>query len=206
VSAVHPSDRDPSHQILEQVASGQAISQRSLARQSGIALGLAHLLIHRMAERGWVRMVRNGGNRITYRITPAGLAERARRSRAHLESGIRYYVQAREHIAARLTELSHDARFRRPASKRVVFFAPNDIAEIGYLCLQRTDLKLVGVVNRHEGTPFFDLVVKSPRALASSRLDGIPFDVLVVITFGARLPVRRDLAALGFPESRVFWI
>jgi predicted transcriptional regulator len=203
---MHRSHPDPSHQILEQVAAGQAVSQRSLARASGIALGLAHLLVHRMAEQGWLRIERNGGNRVTYRITRAGLAEREKRSRAHLERGIQQYIQARERIAARFAELSADPRFLDAAAKRVVFFGANEVAEIGYVCLPRTDLKLVGVVDETERTRFFDVVVKSPRALARGRLEGVPFDVLVIMTFGPRRPVRRDLAAVGFPESRVFWI
>lgn len=203
---MHRSDRDPSHQILEQVASGQAISQRSLARHSGIALGLAHLLIHRMAERGWVRMDRNGGNRVTYRITRAGLAERARRTRAHLQSGVRYYVEARERILGRFAELSSDPRFHGRSVKRVVFYGASEVAEIGYVCLRHTDLQLAGVIDRSEGAPFFDLVVKGRNTLEPGRLDGVPFDVLVVMSFGERKPVRRDLASIGFPESFVFWI
>ena len=203
---MHRSNPDPSHQILEQVASGQAISQRSLARESGIALGLAHLLIHRMAHRGWVRIDRDRRNRVTYRITRAGLAERARRARQYLETGIRHYVQARERIAARLAELSADPRFRGEAPKRVVFYGASEVAEIGYVCLQRSDLELVGVVDRCEGAPFFALTVKNPAALMPGLLEGVPFEVLVVMSFGDRRPVRRDLAAIGYPESGIFWI
>jgi DNA-binding MarR family transcriptional regulator len=199
----HP---DPTHRILEQVASGGRLSQRTLARETGIALGLAHLLIHRMVQQGWVRMEPGGGNRVSYRITRTGLAERARRSRAHLASGIQYYAQARQCIAERLSTLSRVGRFEDGRSKRVVFCGSGEVAEIGYLCIQRTDLRLVGVVDDCAGARFFELPVHGFAALSKGRLGTVGFDVLVGMSFGDRTVWRRHLTAVGYPVATVFWI
>jgi DNA-binding MarR family transcriptional regulator len=200
------SSLDPSHRILEQVASGARVSQRSLARESGIALGLANLLIHRMVQQGWVQMVPDGGNRVRYRLTRAGLAERARRSREHFAGGIRYYVQARERIAERLMTLSRDARFSNPSDKRIAFFGAGEVAEIAYVCLRRTDLRLVGVVDHAAGTRFFDFIVRDLGELSHGQLAGQPFDVLAVMSFSDRKNVRRALARAGITPSALFWL
>jgi DNA-binding MarR family transcriptional regulator len=203
---MHRSNPDPTHRILEQVASGQPLSQRSLARDAGVALGLAHLLIHRMVQQGWVQMMPDGGNRVRYRITRAGLSERARRSRAHLASGIQYYVQARECIARRFAALSREGAVDGRPVNRIVFCGAGEAAEIGYVCVRRTHLRLVGVVDHCAGTPFFDLVVRGFDTLTQRHLDRVPFDVLVGMSFGDRKALRRALAAVGYPASSVFWI
>ena len=193
--------------ILEQVASGKQISQRSLARDSGIALGLANLLIRRMARQGWLRMVRVRPNRIRYLITPAGLAEIGRRSRAHLAGSIRYYAQTRDRIAQRLQTLSATWPVRSGAipGKRIIFYGAGEEAEIGYVCLQGVDLQLVGVVDDQPGKQFFGLPVSSFDALSPCRLGDVPFDILVVMSFADETPIRRRLASVSY-SAPVFWI
>jgi hypothetical protein len=207
VSALTGSGADHARTILEQVASGKHISQRSLARESGIALGLANLLVRRMARRGWVRMVRLRPNRIRYLITPAGAAEIARRSRAHLADSMSSYAQARDRIAQRLCTLSAEWCNRGADDrKRIVFLGGGEEAEIGYVCLQQTDLELVGVVDGCGGKRFFGRPVSSLDALAPGRLGDLPFDVLVVMSFGDEKKIRRQLSAAAYPISSVFWI
>lgn len=205
---MRPSTPDHSRVILEQVASGKRVSQRSLARDSGIALGLANLLVRRMVRQGWVRMVGVRPNRVRYLITPAGLAERARRSRAHLAGSIRYYAHARDRIAQRFASLS--AEWPRVShgngDKRIVFCGAGEVAEIGYICLQGTDLRLVGVVDHCPGKQFFGLSVSPYAALSSGRLGEVPFDTLVVMSFDEETKVQRQLAGTGHPASGVFWI
>lgn len=200
---------DHSREILEQVATRKALSQRSLARDTGIALGLANLLIRRMVRQGWVRMVRVRPNRVAYRITPAGLAERERRSRAHLAGTVAQYVHARDRIAQRFAALSAawPPATDGDAGKRVVFCGAGEAAEIGYVCLQRTDLQLVGVVDDgNRRGDFFGLPVHPYAALTCGRLCDVPFDMLVVMSFGDRRPIRQQLSSVGVPPSRVFWI
>lgn len=199
---------DHSREILEQVATRKAVSQRSLARDTGIALGLANLLIRRMVRQGWVRMVRVRPNRVTYLITPAGLAEKARRSRAHLAGTVAQYVQARDRIGQRFAELSAawPAARNGGRGKRIVFCGAGEVAEIGYVCLQRTDLQLVGVVESDPGRQFFGFPVQPYEALAPGRLGDVRFGMLVVMTFGDRRPVRQRLSLAGYPAASVFWI
>lgn len=200
------SHADHAREILEQVASGKRVSQRSLARDTGIALGLANLLIRRMVRQGWVRIIRVRPNRIRYLITPAGIAEKARRSRAHLAGSVRYYAQARDRIAQRLLTLSAEWPAGSDGSgKRIVFCGAGEEAEIGYVCLQGTDLQLVGVIDDQPGKRFFGLSVSPYEALTPGRLGDVPFDIIVVMSFGDERPIRRRLAAVN-GSAPVFWI
>jgi len=201
------SDVDPAREILDQVAFGNAVSQRSLARSTGMALGLANLWIRRMVDEGWIRTVPVRSNRVSYVLTPAGRAEQARRRRAYLARGVQHYARVRDRIAERLTTLSSEWRGDNGRTeKRIVFFGAGEVAEIGYFCLHGTDLQLAGVVDHEAGKAFFGVPVHPCEALSEDALDGVPFDTLVVMSFSDEASIRRQLARVGYPASRAFWI
>jgi DNA-binding MarR family transcriptional regulator len=62
--------------------SDNRVSQRSLAKVLGIAIGLTSLIVKRLVRKGWVRVIHIKPNRVRYLITPAGIAEKTRMSRA----------------------------------------------------------------------------------------------------------------------------
>lgn len=189
-----------SRRILASVESDHGISQRSLSRELGIALGLTNLLVKRLVRKGWVRIVQIKRNRVKYLITAAGIAEKARMSRAYLESSIEYYKDARTRVQEQFASL--------PAgrSARIVFYGAGEVAEIGYICLGDTDLRLIGVVDGARTKPFFGLSVSPPTQLAGLTLDGQPFDYLAVMSFGNTDDLRAEIHAFGVPLDHVFWL
>src|SRR5579862_343661 len=137
------SQRENPHlrELLDVIESDPGVSQRSLASRLGIALGLANLLLKRVVVKGWVKTVRISPNRVRYLLTPTGIAEKARMSRAYLQYSVRFYGYARDRIRESFAALSAqwpDARSEE--SKPIVFFGTSEVAEIGYVCLQETDL------------------------------------------------------------------
>jgi DNA-binding MarR family transcriptional regulator len=193
--------------ILDVVETDRGVTQRSLARDMGIALGLTNLLIKRLVRKGWMRVTHISPNRVRYLITPAGIVEKSRMSRDYLEASVQFYRQARDRVKQRFLELSttwpsegHDG------GKRIVFFGANEVAEIGYVCLVETDLRLVGVVDRERTGRFFDMPIASPDQLTGSALQGQPYDRVVVMSFGDTEPITEQLRQLDIPMSRVFWL
>ena len=78
-----------SFRLLTEIEAGQALSQRGLASNAGIALGLTNLLVRRLAKKGFVKIVRVRPNRVRYLNTPAGLRGNARSSREYLRHSVR---------------------------------------------------------------------------------------------------------------------
>jgi hypothetical protein len=204
---VPPPSEQHVHRLLEEIHSGRGDSQRSLARRLGIALGLTNLLMRRVVRQGWVRMLHVRPNRVSYLLTPRGLAEKARMSRDYLVYSVHFYAEARDRIAERFQRLSAEWPENDGApTKRIVFYGCGEVAEIGYICVQSTDLALVGVVADGPRTRFFGLDVRSTADLRPHRLGSAQFDRLVVMEFGARSAVERQLALAGYPAADVFWI
>jgi DNA-binding MarR family transcriptional regulator len=200
------------HQILSEIEASKRISQRSLSRELGIALGLTNLLVQRLVRKGWVRIIRIKPNRVSYLLTPAGIAEKARMSRAALQNSVRFYAEARDRIRERFAVLSSvwpgDGLRSEGDSieKRMVFYGSGELAEIGYICLQGTDLRLVGVVDDQGRKRFFDVPVCDADRLHATDIDGSSFGRLVVMSFGDTDKIRKQLEALAIPPDRVFWI
>lgn len=190
--------------LLEEIEAGNGRSQRSLAKQLGIALGLTNLLLKQILRKGWIRVVQVKPNRVAYLITPAGMAEKAQLSRDYLVFSARYYASARD----RLLEVLHAVarEWQAPQPCRVVFFGASEIAEIGFVCLQSTNLSLVGVIDDRRTAPFFGLPIQGPEDLQGSRLAGVAFDRLIVMALDGLGEVERRLDEAAVPEETVFWL
>jgi hypothetical protein len=180
------------------------MSQRTLSRNVGIALGLTNLLLRRVVHKGWVKVTSIQRNRVRYLITPAGIAEKTRISREYLASSVKLYSEARDRILRTLAGLS--GQWPDVDAKRIVFFGGGEVAEIAYVCLQETDLQLVGVVDDARAKPFFGVPVHPVDRLQSSTLDGVPYGRIIVMSFTDHAAIRRTLDDRGIPSERVEWI
>ena len=87
-----------------------------------------------------------------------------------------------------------------------MFYGAGEVAEIGYICLAETDLRLVGVVDAVRTKPFFGLSVCSPEHLDGLALNGQPFNRLVVMSFGNIDALRAEAVARRVPLDDVFWL
>ena len=138
------------HQILSEIEADHRLSQRSLATILGIALGLTNLLVRRLVRKGWVRAIRIRPNRVGYLLTPAGIAKKTRMPRIFLQDSLRFYAGARDRVRVSLALISAQWPMTEegtPLHKRIVFYGTGEVAEVAYICLQKTDLTLVGVVD-----------------------------------------------------------
>ena len=194
------------HDILAKLEAGQPVSQRSLSRELGIALGLTNLLLRQMTRKGLVRLRRIKPNRVRYLITPAGVAEKARLSHKYLRDSIAFYSEARRRIQESFVALIQ-AHGDGPRPMRVVFWGAGELAEIGYICLQENAFTLVAVIDdARAGARFFGHSVQPSSSLVGNRVDGEAFDTLVVISLEDESLVTRELSRISADLQRVFWI
>jgi hypothetical protein len=179
------------------------VSQRLLATNIGVALGLMNLLLRRLARRGLIEIIKIRPNRVRYVITPAGIAEKARMTRAYLDYSVRFYAEARERLQHRFLALSSAIAARGNADKSIVFYGAGELAEIGYVCLQDTDFTRVGVVDDQRRRPFFGLEVQPPDALRPDRLGDVAYDHVIVMSLHDTDARRARLEQMGCAAERI---
>jgi DNA-binding MarR family transcriptional regulator len=198
-------NEDCVRRLLTRVASGGPVSQRSLSRELGVALGLTNLLLQRLARKGWIRIVRGRRNRVLYFLTSAGVAEQARMSREYFQRGVGLYAETRDRIRRSFDHLSARTRAGGKVG-RIVFFGGGEVAEVGYVVLAETSLQLMAVVDDERTRPFFGVPVHSTARLTADTVAGQPYDVLVVMSFADPAQIQARLSAAGITGDRIHWL
>src|SRR5262249_60343664 len=64
--------------ILTAISEREDVTQRSLAKMLGIALGLTNLYLKRLSRKGYIKVTTIPARRVRYLLTPRGLAETTR--------------------------------------------------------------------------------------------------------------------------------
>lgn len=197
-------DQEYNRQILQAIAAGGRITQRSLSNDLGAALGLTNLLVRRLVSKGYVRMTGIGTRHVRYLMTPTGWEALGSATRASIENTIHLYTETREQIRRSLGILSQRCAIHPTGEKRVVFFGAGDVAEIAYVSLQRTDLTLIGVVDDRRSGRFFEVAISSPEVLSVHGLNGVAYSHVIVATVRHTETIQARVTQRGIPPDRVF--
>src|SRR5262249_17065952 len=110
--------------LLESVERDGAQSQRKLASDLGIALGLVNAYLKRLVRTGLFKIGQAPGGRYVYYLTPHGFAEKSRLTVEYLSSSFSFFRQAREDCSLVLQA----ARAR--GWNRIALMGVSDLAEI----------------------------------------------------------------------------
>ena len=124
--------------LLEAVHQDSRVTQRGLASQLGIALGLANIYLKRMIHKGFIKCVNVQPNRISYLITPRGITEKARLTYEFMDYSLHLYGEVRQHLRAVLQDCA-------AAGRRVAICGRGEAAELAYLSLKESGLEPVAV-------------------------------------------------------------
>ena len=156
--------------LLESVERDGAQSQRKLASDLGIALGLVNAYLRRCVRKGHLKIGQAPARRYAYYLTPHGFAEKSRLTVEYLTSSFSFFRRAREDCSSVL-QTAHARGWNR-----VALIGVSDLAEIAMLCALEQGITIVAVVDANcESTPFVGTsVVKSIAAVPGG------YDALVV--------------------------
>ena len=162
--------------ILERVDNGKTPSQRDLAGELNISLGLVNSFIKRLVTKGFVKITTIPKNRIKYILTPSGAAEKTRLTYKYIQHSYGFYKDARQKLRKLCADLE------KKGIQRIVFYGAGDLAEIAYISLQETPIQLAAIVDdKKKGQRFMKQIVADP-----DRLNGIVFDRILITTIDSR--------------------
>jgi DNA-binding MarR family transcriptional regulator len=192
--AEKPLDSSRSLQLLSEISGEEPLSQRELSRRLGIAVGLVNSYLKNLVSKGFVRVKNFPSNRYAYLLTPQGIAEKSRLAYQHLSYFTSLYTVARQDY------LDLFRRLEAAGVREVAFCGVDEVAEVAYLSLQETGLKLVSVMDdQRKGEQFFGIPVVS---LAEGVL--LERSILAVTSLKRRDELAQTLNNLGVAGGRVF--
>jgi DNA-binding MarR family transcriptional regulator len=192
---MHPQDIK-SLQILEEIDNSHSPSQRDLARRLDMSLGLVNSFIKRLARKGYLKVTTIPRNRVKYILTPMGFAEKSRLTYEFIQYSFHFYKRALGNFQSLLNELE------RKGVKHLVFYGANDLAEIAFISLKATDIKLVGIVDDlRQGEKFLDFTVQSTGELST-----LEFDRIIITTVDSKQAIYNKLREKRIPDQRIIML
>ncbi len=127
--------------LLDAVEQERAYSQRHLAAELGIALGLVNAYLKRCIKKGLVKVRQAPARRYAYYLTPQGFAEKSRLTIEYLAYSFSFFRQARADCARTLAEA------REKGWDRLVLAGVSDLAEIAAICALESGAKIIAVAD-----------------------------------------------------------
>jgi DNA-binding MarR family transcriptional regulator len=178
--------------LLEAVEQDSQVTQRGLATKLGIALGLTNIYLKRLVRKGYIKCVNVQSNRITYLITPRGLAEKARLTYEFMDYSLHLYGEVRHHLRQALQECA-------VAHQRVAIYGSGEAAELAYLSLREFGLEPVAIFDSTGGRNFLGMPV---QPIAAHR--DVTFDLLIIASLEQPAQHVADLIQDGVPSEKLF--
>lgn len=154
--------------LFEEIEKNGAPSQRELARQLNISLGLVNSFVKRLTAKGYLKITTIPKKRIKYILTPKGFAEKSRLTYQYIRLSYNFYREARN----KLVRLFQDLEAEKVG--QIVFCGVSDLAEIAYLSMQETSINFGGIIDDTAvGERFLNGQVRGLESLFSSGFDKI---------------------------------
>jgi DNA-binding MarR family transcriptional regulator len=179
--------------LLNSVESDGGQSQRRLASELGIALGLVNAYLRRCVKKGLLKVTEVPKRRYIYYLTPQGFAEKSRLTVEYLSVSFDFFRRAKSECGV----LFNAARER--GLPRVALAGISDVAEIAMICALDTGVTVVAIVDdRVTLTKFIGVPVASSFEAIAGNCDA------VVITDLQRTAELSEQAKAVFGQDRVF--
>ena len=180
-------------QLLSQVEKNTAVTQRCLAKELGVALGLTNLYLKRLARKGFIKITTVPKHRVKYLLTPRGIAEKSRLTYLYLQYSLSYFRDMRQRLRRVLSVLA------RAGSTQLLIYGTGEMAELAYLTLRETGLNLVGFLNGREGGTFLSCPVWSIDTLPE-----LEFDAVLITEVEEAEKIQTLILHKGIPGNKIF--
>lgn len=179
--------------LLEAIEASEVTTQRQLARDLDISLGLVNAFIKRLAKKGYFKIMTFPRNRVKYLLTPTGIREKSRLAYEYIQYSIGFYREIKVVLQALFS------RLEREGVERLALYGCGEVAELAYLFLQNTRIALAGVFDeKSDGRTFYGQPVQSRDAAAAAAFD------CVLLTQIENIQLHRDrLIQAGVQLDRI---
>ena len=155
--------------LLNEVQQRPAASQRQLSAKLGIALGMTNLLLHNLAEKGYVRITNAGLRRFIYTLTPKGISRKINLTLDYVHRFLEHYSRIRQTLREELALESLNAE------SRIAIYGKSEFAELVYLGLKELGVEEMEIFasDAEEHGKFLGMHVQSVSTLMPDQFDRV---------------------------------
>ena len=179
--------------LLNMVEADSNLSQRAIASNLGIALGLTNTYLKRCVGKGLIKVSQIKANGLAYYLTPTGFAEKSRLTAEYFSQSFNLFRRARTDYT-NIFSICHDHNLHR-----IALYGFGDLAEISIISARGGD---------------FDMAITGLQMPPSGDFLGLPmvdwtatsaddFDAVVICEMLVSERMRDDLKG-KFAERNIF--
>lgn len=157
-------------QALEQIEQNPRITQRQLASELGVALGVANACVRTLVRKGLVKVRGESNRSITYHLTKEGVLRKAALALVWTNNTINDYIAARSRIRRQLEALA------QRGVRRVVLLGADEAAELVALVAPQAGIAVAAAVDVGAGRiadALAGVPVVEPSAIALDGVDAV---------------------------------
>lgn len=150
-------------EILKTVDEDSHLNNRKAATKLGVSVKLAHTILSRMVQKGFLHIKKENTRKWHYFLTPNGIMQKSRLTISFFEFSMQFYKEARKQSAQLCSDLSKEGKIK------VLLLGTGELAEIVYLGIQEWKLDLLGAIeennekNTFMGAPVYPLGEQYPE-------------------------------------------
>jgi len=136
--------------LMDEIDHNGIHSQRELSQRLDISLGLVNTFLKRLVNKGYFKVTTMPRNRVKYFLTPEGLARKAKLTAEYLRYSVNFYRNIKDLLLDKYAEME------RNQVKAILFYGAGEVADLAYLYLQLTPIRLAGIIDESKkGRTFF---------------------------------------------------
>jgi DNA-binding MarR family transcriptional regulator len=178
--------------LLDAVERG-GVTQRSLSRELGIAVGLVNIYVKRCINKGLIKVQEIPHRRYSYYVTPQGFIEKSRLLATYFTSSLDFFRRARA--------ACEDSLLKAAAAeqRRIALVGANELAEIAIVVAIDIGVEIVAVVDADLNKPrFVGVPVTADLAAAAKIADA------ALVTSMSDPQALFESAVAAFGRERVY--
>ena len=167
-------DQDVTRKILAKIDSEPAISQKRMAEEIGISVGMINWHIKRCASKGLIKFQQAPVRRYLYYLTPEGFAEKAKLTASYLQSSFNIFKTGRVQYEALFVECSKNGW------SDIAFLGDTELTELASMVAARfDDLNVVSIIDEnatrkeHYGIPLAVSRQQRRKLAKTKKIDAI---------------------------------
>jgi hypothetical protein len=192
------SDRDKTSErvillgLLDAVERGD-VTQRSLSRELGIAVGLVNTYVKRCINKGLIKVRQIPPRRYGYYLTPKGFLEKSQLIASYFVHSFDFFRRARASCETTLLSAA------KVGHRRIGLVGASELAEIAMIVATEIDVEIVTIIdNSINKSRILGIPVTEKIAAAANHVEA------VMITSVAQPQAAYDAAVSAFGVERVY--
>jgi hypothetical protein len=178
-------------EFLMALEEGRVITQMTLSKRIGVAVGLINALLKRAMRKGFVKAQAAPYKRYAYYLTPTGFSEKSRLLAEYLESSLSFFRAAQQEYA----DLLMRAHIR--GMRRLALIGGGELVDIAINAARELDIDVVAIFDQETSKE------RLYRLAVARRIEEIPPVDGVAITDSRAPQIAFELVRNRFEDSQI---